>query len=130
MGEADDGADGSDGNLRHVLEAALRENEAANDNLRNFLVRHRDSSRGVVTRLISGEHAWSALENEDAAERRDGYVSALRRFEDSRRELRMLVILWAKRYQGLSYRSIGPRFGVSEQMAAKLGQEASKRYPD
>jgi len=126
--ESDRPGPGND--LRRAFEMAIDDNEHANDALCEYLTVHRGNSRSVVNRLLTGEDTWGALDREDAARRRDGYLDAQRRFEDTRRELRMLVILWAKRIDGLSYRSMGPRLGISAQMAVKLGQEAAKKYPD
>ena len=111
--------------IRHEVD----ENEAANDALCDYLGNHRGTSRAIVKRLLSGEDPWEALEAEQAADRRDGYLDARQRLEDSRRRLRMLVILWTKRHNGASYRSKGWRLGISPQMAARLGAEAANEFP-
>ena len=112
------------------MKSAVRENKAANRALRSYLADHEDDPGLMVERMISDEHPWDVLASGSAVESRAGYVAALRRFEDSRREIRLVTILWAKRVHGLSYRSMGPRIGVSEQMAVRLGREAAQRYPD
>jgi hypothetical protein len=115
--------------LTDAIRHEVKENEAANDALCDFLGNNRGTSRAIVERMLAGEDPWAALETEQAAGRRDGYLDARQRLEDSRRRLRMLVILWTKRHSGASYRSMGWRLGVSPQMAARLGAEAAKEFP-
>jgi hypothetical protein len=115
--------------LRQALLEAVDANESANDALRDYLQRNRGTTRAVVDQLLNGDHPWQVLPRNEAAHRRDGYVEVWRRFEDTRQEMRRLTILWAKRQFGVSYRSMGQRLGVSEQMAIKLGGQAAKAYP-
>jgi hypothetical protein len=115
--------------LEQALLEAAEENEAANDALCEYLTRNRGMARTVAERLLTGEHPSLALRDEDAAGRRESYRELLRRFEDSRHQMRRLVILWAKRGFGVSYRSMGELLGISQQMAIKLGGEAARDHP-
>jgi len=114
--------------LKQLIEAALLENEQANDALCEYLKDHRDATRAVVGRTLAGEHVRTVLVTEQAASRRDAYLDALHRFEESRRTIRMLVLLWAKQELGISFRSMGTPLGISPQMAVKLGHEGTQRY--
>ena len=115
--------------LEQALLEAVDENEGANDALCDYLARHRESARAAVEGLLGGQHPWEVLMRQDAAGRREGHLHAWRRFEDSRQEMRRLLILWAKRRFGVSYRSMGERLGISEQMATKLGGQAARVHP-
>jgi len=85
---------------QELLEAAQR-NEHANDELRRYLAEHRGSARAVVDRLLGGEHPWQVLMREQAASRRESYLEVWREFEETRQQMRRLVILWAKRRFGV-----------------------------
>ena len=126
---AEESPDAPVDDLEQALLDALDEHEAANEALRDYLALHRKTARATIERLLGGEHPWQVLMDEDAAGRRGGYLEVWRRFENSRRDMRRLVILWAKRKHGMSYRSMADRLGISEQMAIKLGGQAAKVYP-
>jgi len=126
---AEESPDAPVDNLERALLDSLEEHEAANEALRDYLALHRKTARATIERLLRGEHPWQVLMGEDAAGRREGYLEVWRRFENSRRDMRRLVILWAKRRHGVSYRSMAGHLGISEQMAIKLGGQAAKLYP-
>jgi len=113
---------------RALLDAAQR-NELANDALRRYLAEHRGNARAVVDRLLRGEHPWQVLLREQAPSRRESYLQVWREFEETRQQMRRLVIVWAKRRFGVSYRSMGEYLGISEQLATKLGGQAARAHP-
>jgi len=121
--------DGAEDGLRAAMWAAVEEQDAANRALRQYLADLEGRPALMVERMFSGEHPSEVLQRMGADQIRFAYSEALQRFENARREVRGLMILWAKRIHGSSYRSMGPRFGISEQLAVRLGQEAARRHP-
>jgi hypothetical protein len=115
--------------LRTAMKAAVEEHDAANRALRRHLSELEGRPAVMVERMLAGEHPSEVLQKMGADLIRSAYSQALQRFENSRREVRGLLILWAKLVHGNSYRSMGPRLGISEQLAVRLGQEAARRHP-
>ena len=106
------------------MEAALVENERANDALRHFLEAHRGHSRLVIEQILGGATPAEALQLEEVPKRRNEYQKRLRRFEASRKRLRLVLFRWALS-KGSSASKIAPGLGISRQMAVRLAQEAN-----
>lgn len=105
------------------MKAALIENERANDALRHFLAVNRANPRAVIERILGGASPSEALHLENTPRLRDQYVAHLKRFEESRKQVRFALFRWAIS-RGVSASKLASGLGVSRQMAVRLAREA------
>jgi hypothetical protein len=111
---------------RERLDRAFVALQAANDDLRDALLVHKDATTEAVRRMTDGSLTTEGIRAGAAPEIREDLTEAMDRFETARREARLAVFAYLSANSDESFSEIGRSLGISRQLASKLAREAAK----
>jgi hypothetical protein len=111
---------------RERLDRAFDALQAANDDLRDALLVHKDATSEAVRRMTDGSLTADSVRTGAAPEIRVDLTEAMERFATARHEARLAVIAYLSANSEASIADIGRAFGFSRQLATRLAHEAAQ----
>ena len=98
------------------------------EELRQVLQRYEDGGVTMADRLEQGESLADALDAAKGPVRRKEVTDAMKRFERTRHQVRLLMFQLAAE-QGTTASELGRQLGISRQLASRLSREAAVLSP-